>query len=327
MGVYHSGSRAVQDRVGVRDLADHMGRAIGEGIRPVVAAFLELQPLLVLGAADPVDGRVWASAFTGAPGFVRATGPRRISVATGASRTSGGAGAPGGVEDSGGVEASRVSAGADGPLSADPLATALGTPGTPVGTIVLDPRTRRRLRLNGRLRPTPRGFAVETDRVFANCPRYLQRRAAYETVDRTPGSPRRGAELTAGQRDFVTASDTFFLATVHPGGTGAEVGHRGGGPGFVHVTSPRTLAWRDYPGNSMFLTLGNLAADPRAGLLFLDWTTGRTLQLTGEARTRFAPDGERTVLFTVAEAVDTPSALPLRWSAPEYSPANPDPTR
>ncbi|MDQ0581052.1 pyridoxamine 5'-phosphate oxidase family protein [Streptomyces rishiriensis] len=305
MSVYHSGSRAVQDRVGVRDLADHMGRAIGEGVRPVVAAFLELQPLLVLGAADPADGRVWASAVTGAPGFVRATGPRRISVATGVPRASGGAG---------------------GLLPTDPLATASATAGIPVGTLVLDPRTRRRVRLNGRLRPTPRGFAVETDRVFANCPQYIQRRTTYETVDRAPGSPRRGAELTDIQRDFLAGSDTFFLATVRPGGAGAEVSHRGGNPGFVRITSPRTLTWPDHPGNSMFLTLGNLAADPRAGLLFLDWTTGRTLQLTGEARTRFAPDGERTVLFTVTEAVDTSAALPLRWSAPEYSPANPDPT-
>ncbi|MER5193370.1 pyridoxamine 5'-phosphate oxidase family protein [Streptomyces sp. NPDC002755] len=307
MGVYHSGSRAVQDRVGVRELADHMGRAIGEGIRPVVAAFLELQPLLVVGAADPADGRVWASAVTGAPGFVRATGPRRFSVATGTSR----ADTPGGT---------------DGTPPADPLAAALATPGTPVGTLVLDPRTRRRVRLNGRLRPTPRGFAVETDRVFANCPKYIQRRETYETVDRAPGSPRRGSGLTAEQREFLAAADTFFLATLHPDGAGAELGHRGGNPGFVHVTSPRTLTWRDHPGNSMFLTLGNLATDPRAGLLFLDWTTGRTLQLTGEARTRFAPDGERTVHFTVTEAVDTPAALPLCWSAPEYSPANPDPT-
>ncbi|GGQ48145.1 pyridoxamine 5'-phosphate oxidase family protein [Streptomyces asoensis] len=301
MGVYHAGSRAVQDRVGVRDLADHVGRAIGDGVGPVVAAFLGLQPLLVVGAADPVDGRVWATAFTGTPGFVRATGPHRISVAV------------------------------DGPRPADPFAAAQATPGTPVGTIALDPRTRRRVRLNGLLRPTPHGFAVETDRVFANCPKYLHRRTAYETVDRVPGPPRRGAGLTPDQADFVTASDTFFLATVHPGGAGhparAEASHRGGAPGFVRVASPDTLSWRDHPGNSMFLSLGNLEADPRAGLLFLDWTTGRTLQLTGEARARFAPDGERAVVFTVTEAVDTPHALPLRWSAPGYSPADPEPSR
>lgn len=81
MAVYHAGSRALQDRVGVREVADHVGRAIGEGIKPVAAAFLELQPLLVLGAAAPETGRVWTSALTGAPGFARATGPHQMSVA------------------------------------------------------------------------------------------------------------------------------------------------------------------------------------------------------------------------------------------------------
>jgi hypothetical protein len=73
----------------------------------------------------------------------------------------------------------------------------------------------------------------------------------------------------------------------------------------------------------MFLTLGNLAVDPRAGLLFLDWTTGTTLQVTGEGQTRFTADGERRVRFTVSEVIETPGAVPLRWSPPEPSPANP----
>ncbi|WP_371671523.1 pyridoxamine 5'-phosphate oxidase family protein [Streptomyces sp. NBC_00289] len=293
MGVYHAGSRAVQDRVGVREFADHVGRSVGQGIGPVAAAFLELQPLLVLGAADPATGRVWASPVTGSPGFVRATGPRQMSVRA----------------------VVRPS---------DPLAAALGTPGTPAGTLALDPRTRRRMRLNGRLRPTAQGFAVEADRVFSNCPKYLQRRESYETVaGRRPGTPRHGTELTPEQTEFIARADTFFVTTVHP--AGVETSHRGGNPGFVRVDSPHRLSWRDYPGNSMFLTLGNLAADPRAGLLFLDWTTGTALQLTGEARTEFAADGERRVRFMLTEAVGTEGAVPLRWSAPAYSPANPDP--
>ncbi|MFF3447395.1 pyridoxamine 5'-phosphate oxidase family protein [Streptomyces sp. NPDC002667] len=300
---YHPGSRTIQDRVGVRDLADHVGRSVGQGIRPVAAAFLELQPMLAVGAAaprngtgagrgaDPADGGVWASLLTGEPGFVRATGAHRISV-------------------TGGLPAG------------DPLTEALATEGTAVGTIALDPRTRRRMRLNGRVRATPRGFAVEADQVFANCPKYLQKRQTYETVTgRTPGTARYGTELTPAQREFVEAADTFFLATVHP--HGADASHRGGNPGFVRVDSPGELSWRDYPGNSMFLSLGNLTADPRAGLLFLDWTAGGVLQLTGTARTEFTPDGERTVRFTLARAVETPAASPLRWSAPAYSPANP----
>jgi predicted pyridoxine 5'-phosphate oxidase superfamily flavin-nucleotide-binding protein len=288
---YHSGSRAVQDRVGVRELADHVGRSVGQGIRPVAAAFLELQPMLVVGAADPASGAVWASLLTGEPGFVRATGVRQISVRGG------------------------------GPRVGDPLAPALATPGTSVGTIALDPRTRRRMRVNGRVRPTPRGFAVEADQVFSNCPKYLQKRETYEKAERPPATPRRSAELSLGQRRFVESADTFFLATVHA--HGADASHRGGNPGFVHAPSPRELHWRDYPGNSMFLTLGNLEADPRAGLLFLDWVSGSVLQLTGRARTQYAADGRRTVRFTVTEAVQTPAASPLRWSPPEYSPANP----
>ncbi|HZF90049.1 pyridoxamine 5'-phosphate oxidase family protein [Streptomyces sp.] len=294
-GVYHEGSLAVQERVGVRDLADHVGRSIGSGIKTVAAAFLEQQPLLVVGAADPATGRVWASALTGTPGFARATGPHRVSVA-------------------------------GGPPSADPLATALATRGTEVGTIALDPRTRRRMRLNGVAEPTARGFAVAAGQVFANCPKYLQKREAYEVVaDRTPGARRRGTRLTDAQAAFLAAADTAFVATVRP--EGADASHRGGHPGFLRVDSPHELSWRDYPGNAMFLTLGNLAADPRAGLLVLDWTTGTTLQLTGEAHTEFAPDGERTVRFAIEEAVETPAALPLRWSAPRYSPANPLPAR
>ena len=293
MGTYHAGSLAVQELMGVRDRADHVGRSLGQDIKPVAAAFLELQPLLVVGAADPGTGRVWASALTGSPGFVRATGPRQMSVVTGAGHGS------------------------------DPLATALETPGTHMGTIALDPRTRRRMRLNGRLRPTGRGFAVEADQVFSNCPKYIQRRETYEAVaDRTPGTPRRLTELDRRATEFIRAADTFFLATVHP--AGADASHRGGNPGFVDVTSPRGLTWSDYPGNAMFLTLGNLRDDPRAGLLLLDWATGTTLQLTGEAHTEFTASGERRVRFTLTEALWTPAALPLRWSAPEYSPANPD---
>ncbi|MEV8538968.1 pyridoxamine 5'-phosphate oxidase family protein [Streptomyces sp. NPDC051572] len=294
MGAYHAGSRTVQDRVGVRELADHVGQIIGQGIKPVAAAFLELQPLLILGAADPATGRVWASPLTGDPGFVRATGPHQISI-TGATRPT------------------------------DPLTPALADArDLPVGTIALDPRTRRRMRVDGRLRRTERALAIEAERVFANCPKYIQRRESYETVaDREPARPRRSAELTTSQAEFIAAADTFFLATVHQ--HGADASHRGGNPGFVQATSPRELTWPDYAGNAMFLSLGNLLADPRAGLLFLDWTTGTTLQLTGEARTEFGADGERRVRFAVTEVVESAAALPLRWSAPEYSPANPDP--
>ncbi|WP_051795595.1 pyridoxamine 5'-phosphate oxidase family protein [Streptomyces sp. NRRL S-87] len=287
---YHPGSRAVQDRVGVRDTADHVGRSIGPGIRDVAAAFLGRQPTLVVGAAAD-DGRLWASLLTGAPGFVRATGPDRITV-------------------TGGLPAG------------DPLAGVLAdAPDTPVGTIALDPRTRRRMRLNGTARPTAAGFAVDAERVFSNCPKYLQKRQPLAVEWEGAGVVRRGGALDPDQVRTVRAADTFFVATTAGGGVDAS--HRGGHPGFVEVLSPTELAWPDYPGNAMFLTLGNLAEDPRAGLLFPHWESGRTLQLTGRARVEFRADGTRTTRFTVEGVLEAEHPGRLRWSTPEYSPANP----
>ncbi|MFB7252821.1 pyridoxamine 5'-phosphate oxidase family protein [Streptomyces nojiriensis] len=286
-GAYHWGSLAVQERVGVRELAEHVGRSIGTGIRDVAAAFLELQPHLVVGAADDA-GRLWASLLTGAPGFVRATGPDRIAVA-------------------GGLPAG------------DPLAGALATAGTRVGTIALDPRTRRRMRLNGTLEVTGRGFAVRAEQVFANCPKYLQKRQPLDLAAEGAGVVRRGHALTPGQVRAVRAADTFFVATTAEA-DGVDASHRGGLPGFVEVLSPVELAWPDYAGNAMFLTLGNLTADPRAGLLFPDWETGAVLQLSGRATTEFGPDGSRDVRFRVESVVEAVHPGRLRWSTPEYSP-------
>ncbi|WP_030862211.1 pyridoxamine 5'-phosphate oxidase family protein [Streptomyces sp. NRRL F-2747] len=291
MDRYHEGSLAVQERLGVRELAEHVGRSIGAGIGDAAAAFLGLQPHLVVGAADGA-GRMWASLLTGAPGFVRATGPHRMAVA-------------------GGVPAG------------DPLAEVLATAGTGVGAISLDPRTRRRLRLGGTLEVTARGFAVETERVFANCPKYIQKRQPLELVAEGAGVVRRGPALTPDQARAVRAADTFFVATT--AGNGVDASHRGGMPGFVEVLSPVELSWPDYAGNAMFLTLGNLAADPRAGLLFPDWESGAVLQLSGSARTEYGPDGARSIRFRVGSVVEGLHPGRLRWSAPEYSPANPAP--
>jgi hypothetical protein len=64
-------------------------------------------------------------------------------------------------------------------------------------------------------------------------------------------------------------------------------------------------------------------------LLFIDWTSGDTLQITGTASIDFSnksmPGAERVVVLSVAEWVFTPAALPLAAPAPvlEPSPYNP----
>jgi uncharacterized protein len=179
----------------------------------------------------------------------------------------------------------------------------------PVGLLALEPATRRRMRVNGTAIPTATGFAVLADEVYSNCPKYIQRReiAGPAVLGREPQR----------DRELIESADTFFVATAAHGG--ADASHRGGSPGFVRLDGDR-LTFPDYPGNNMFGTLGNLLANPRIGLLFLDWETGDTLQLMGGAEVE--PDS-RAVHVTVERAIRTPNALPLRWLLLERSRFNP----
>ena len=81
-------------------------------------------------------------------------------------------------------------------------------------------------------------------------------------------------------------------------GTGADASHRGGRPGFVRVVDERRLRLPDYAGNNMFQTLGNISKDPRVGILFVDFASGTTQQLTGRAR----------ILWDSASFADLPGA-------------------
>ncbi|MEE1828257.1 pyridoxamine 5'-phosphate oxidase family protein [Streptomyces sp. BE20] len=295
---YHPGERAAQARAGRLDRADHSGRAVGSTVPAVAARFLTERRMLVVGAAD-ADGRLWATQLSGAPGFLRAADERTLTVAA-------------------------------RPSGDDPLAGALAGPAE-VGTVALDPAARRRMRLNGRSVPDGRGGLVITaDQVYANCPKYIQRRSP---VDRPEaGAPRRvagGPALSTVQQLLAATADTFFVATAGPDGR-VDASHRGGNPGFLRVLGPDRLRWPDYAGNSMFMTLGNLELDPRAGLLIPDWETGGALLVTGEARTDWSdpagaglPGAERVIDLTVTDVLELADATPLTWTDPEYSPANP----
>jgi hypothetical protein len=81
----------------------------------------------------------------------------------------------------------------------------------------------------------------------------------------------------------------------------------------------------------MFQTLGNLAVDPRIGLLFVDWRTGRTLQLSGraevswdDARLAAWPKARRLIDMRIEHVVDRPAGLPVVWEFVEASRVNPE---
>ena len=83
-------------------------------------------------------------------------------------------------------------------------------------------------------------------------------------------------------RAFIEACDMFFIATADAEGR-PTCSYKGGDPGFVRVLDERTIAFPNYDGNGMYLSLGNAAVNPHVGLLFVDWERQRRLRLEGEA--------------------------------------------
>jgi predicted pyridoxine 5'-phosphate oxidase superfamily flavin-nucleotide-binding protein len=189
-----------------------------------------------------------------------------------------------------------------------------------VALLALDFEARKRMRLNGSAEPRPGGFTLHAAEVYSNCPKYIQGRVLEEERPRRAPAPRSSDRLSPGQQALIDSSDTFFIATASPGFQ-ADVSHRGGMPGFVRGIAPGRLAWDDYPGNAMFNTLGNLRLHPGAGLLFVEFAGGRTLQLTGRALV--IGDESRRVEFEIAKVVEDPDGNPFRWSFVDFSPFNP----
>lgn len=297
--IYHEGELAVQALAGVQGLASRIGRSIGSTIPPAAQEFLRRQPLAVVSTID-LKRRVWASPLTGKPGFLRVLDEKNLQIKA-------------------------------FPTEADPLYENLKF-NHQIGVLIIEPATRRRMRLNGEAQLLSDGtLHIKTVQVYANCPKYIQAREWEFRDEQTviEQSSKRHSSLSGEQQQWIQKADTLFIASSHSEG-GADASHRGGYPGFVQIVNERLLVLPDYAGNKMFQTLGNLLANPQAGLLFMDFEKGSTLQLTGEARVIWdnqraqeLAGAERLVEFEIGEVLETTNALPLRWDFMSYSPFNP----
>ena len=89
--------------------------------------------------------------------------------------------------------------------------------------------------------------------------------------------------IEGADQEFIETRDMFFLSTADDRGR-PTVSYKGGDPGFIKVINPTTIAFPSYDGNGMFLSMGNLSANPEVGLLFLDFERPQRLRLQGRAR-------------------------------------------
>lgn len=302
---FHEGEQEAQERAGVRDRIERIGRRIVRDYMPDQhREFFAGLPMLFVGHVDG-QGRPWASVLTGSPGFLTSPDSKRLDVAA-------------------------------EPLPGAPLAGALRE-GMELGLLGLEFQSRRRNRMNGKvLSLGPGVFSVAVDQSFGNCPRFIQTRDLASGADAGrgagPKTTQRGDTLGPAQRVLVQKADTFFISTCFSKARGevtegVDVSHRGGKPGFVRLEDNRNLVWPDFRGNLYFNTIGNLLRDARSGLLFIDFERGDLLHLTGRCEViwegpqveAFA-GAERLMRFTLEEFVQIEGALPFGWNFREFSP-------
>lgn len=300
MGRFHRGEQMLQARVNPV-LQQRMQKTAEIALRDFMPEqhrdFFALLPTLVVGSVDD-RGRPWASMLAGRPGFVLSPDPVTLHVAA-------------------------------KPVAGDPLGAHLKAD-APLGILGLQPETRRRNRMNGRVTTLDEsGFTVHVEQSFGNCPQYIQARAPrlVGTAGQPPRRPE-GALLSERAMAMIAAADTFFIAT-HAQGEGVDVSHRGGKPGFVKIEQrdgASILTAPDFRGNNFFNTLGNIALDARAGLLVVDYATGDLLQLTATAEIVWdGPEVEafagalRLLRLRIDSGQIIEGGLPVRWSEPAYA--------
>jgi len=105
-------------------------------------------------------------------------------------------------------------------------------------------------------------------------------RAQFERMEKMKGWP---STVTPDLAAFIADARSFYLATASADGQ-PYVQHRGGPKGFLRVLDDKTLAFADYGGNRQYLTVGNLAENPKAFIFVMDYVRARRAKLWGTAK-------------------------------------------
>ncbi len=157
-------------------------------------------------------------------------------------------------------------------------------------------------------------------------------RAAYRRMEEAGGwQTKVSADLAA----FLAEQRTAYLATVNADGQ-PYIQHRGGPAGFIRTLDAHTLGFADYRGNRQYITLGNLADNPKAHLFVMDYVHRRRVKIWGTLEAvegddallqSLMPQGykatpERALLFRVA-AWDSncPQHIPMMIPADDVAAA------
>ena len=123
------------------------------------------------------------------------------------------------------------------------------------------------------------------------------------------------AVFTDADRTFIEARDMFFLATSDADGR-PTCSYKGGDPGFVRIIDAGVVAFPNYDGNGMYLSMGNVLVNPNVGLLFIDFENQRRLRLNGIAS--IDPADPLMTAFPEAQFIVRVEAREIFGNCPRY---------
>lgn len=308
---FHPGEQAVQNLANESDMAQRNGVVITDTILPGAIPFITQQSMLVVTSVD-TKGDIWTSVLMGRPGFISASDAHNLIL----------------DRD---ITVSNTHDSFWKNIQHSPN----------IGLLVIELSTRRRFRINGTVEAlSDTQVKIHVDEAYPNCPKYIQRRQPELDVSDfsdTHALPLQGRELQPEHIQLIESSDSMFVGSAvaeisgDPTHYRADASHRGGNPGFIEIIKPNTLRIPDYRGNSLFNTLGNIQAYPKAGLVFIDFERGALLQVSGTANILWQQDdpnnktGGTQRYWELDITAWQETALPerLSWQFFDYSPHNP----
>jgi len=294
--VYHSGELYLQKQSGVEAKADKLAKMmVVDFLSEQQQQFYPLLNTIFVASVDTQD-KPWASIIMGAPGFLTVPDHKHLKINA-------------------------------QPLAGDCLIDNIKH-NQYLGFLGLEYHSRRRNRIAGELiEHNDQGLLIKVQQAFGNCPKYIQARKAIVSNNSNhhpDNDVEEFSQMNDACKELIEQADTFFIASYHPDAEqkGADISHRGGKPGFVSIENNDTLAFDDYRGNNMYMTLGNLYTHPHAGLLFINYETGDLWQLQADAEIieTFNETNTRKIQLTIKQVRKLSSALSIEWNFLEYSP-------
>jgi hypothetical protein len=125
------------------------------------------------------------------------------------------------------------------------------------------------------------------------------------------------AVIDADDQAFIERMDMFFLATADAEGR-PQCSYKGGDPGFVRVLDEHTVAFPNYDGNGMYLSMGNLLVNPEVGMLFIDFYAARPSRLRLNGTASIDAHDELVTVWPGAQFVVRVAARQVFPNCPRY---------